>query len=377
MPSERVVICRSNPVAPDPRVQKTAETLTQAGYAVQILAWDRSGVQPFPETEALAIRRLVIPARYGTGLGNLKALLRWQWGLLAWLLRNRRNFEIIHACDFDTVLPALILKWGWRKKVIYDIFDFYADHLRATPAAVKNLIRRIDQFCVGQADGLIVADDSRWEQLDAQLPVARAVIYNSPRDVGVGSPLQRDESAPTLTLVYIGLIQVERGLLEMLAVIQQHSRWQLHLAGFGGDEEEISARAAQLENVIWHGRVAYSQTIALSRAADVLFATYDPAIANHRYASPNKVFEALMLAKPLVVARGTNIDRIVRANHCGLVVEYGDRAQLEAALTLLVRSPGLRRRLSENARRAYERAYTWDIMAARLEGLYAGVLNSV
>ena len=38
-----VVICRSNPVAPDPRVEKCAEALVKAGYGVRILAWDRSG----------------------------------------------------------------------------------------------------------------------------------------------------------------------------------------------------------------------------------------------------------------------------------------------------------------------------------------------
>ena len=51
---------------------------------------------------------------------------------------------MVHACDFDTILPALMCKWLWKIKVIYDIFDFYADHLRATPNLIKRMIRAVD-----------------------------------------------------------------------------------------------------------------------------------------------------------------------------------------------------------------------------------------
>ena len=39
---KRVVLIRSNPVAPDPPVEKMADALIQNGYSVIILAWDRS-----------------------------------------------------------------------------------------------------------------------------------------------------------------------------------------------------------------------------------------------------------------------------------------------------------------------------------------------
>ncbi len=366
----RVIICRSNPIAPDPRVEKIAQTLAAAGYSVRLLGWDRSGELPADSRlNGLRIQRLAIKAEFGRGLGNLPGLLRWQVALMRWLARERATYDLIHACDFDTVLPALACKRLWGKKVVYDIFDFYADHLRATPGWLKKLIRLVDLHAIGWADGLILVDDSRWEQITGAHPRRSAVIFNSPDETTLSEPA-RMPAEEGLRLAYVGLLQVERGLFQILDLLGRHRDWTLDLAGFGGDEEQLRQAASRLPNVNWHGRVLYEQALRLSQAADVLFATYDPAIPNHRYSSPNKVFEAMMLAKPIIVARGTNMDRIIEEAGCGLVVTYGDQAALEDSLVRLQSDGELRCRLGENARRAYETKYRWSIMQTRLLALY-------
>jgi glycosyltransferase involved in cell wall biosynthesis len=397
MNKPRILITRSNPIAPDPRVEKTARTLCVAGYPVTLLGWDRTGLSPAVHQEENGIRifRLPVHAEFGKGLGNLPNLLRWQIRLFRWLVAHRREYDIIHACDFDTVLPALLCKRLWGKRVIYDIFDFYADHLRATPTSLKRLIRWGDLKAIGWADALILVDDSRWEQIAGAQPKRSAVIYNSPEEPSfllgqaekpemqdglytaseAGTPASMRPAAK-LRLAYIGLLQVERGLLEILDVLGRHPEWSLDLAGFGGDEEQILAIARALPNVNWHGRVPYPQALELSRNADILFATYDPSISNHRYSSPNKVFEAMLLGKPVLVARNTNMDRMIEEAGCGLVVDYGDVPSLEKALTRLQKDEELRRHLGSRARAAYETRYSWAAMQARLLKLYDEVTGS-
>lgn len=377
----QVVICRSNPVAPDPRVEKIARSLDGRGFRVTVIAWDRSGeMAPRQETGAATIVRLAIKARYGHGLANLPALMRWQWGLLIWLVRNAGSFQALHACDFDTILPALLVSRIYRKKLIYDIFDFYADHLRATPAWIKRLIRWVDLRAINLADGVILADDSRQDQIRGARPARLAIVYNSPEELlqDATAP-QMDRGVPhdNLRLAYIGLLQVERGLLPVLEVLQGHPTWSLDLAGFGGDSERILSIANGIPNVRWHGRVPYEQALRLSQAADVLLATYDPAIPNHRYASPNKVFEGMMLGKPVIVAEGTHMDRLVTSASCGLVVPYGDKDALERALLQLEGQAEMRRQLGDNGRKAYLASYSWAEMQRRLLALYAQVLGDV
>ena len=365
----RVLFCRSNAIAPDPRVEKEATALLEFGYEVQAIAWDRSASLPSAERHlGFWIHRLLIRAEFGHGIGNLPALLRWQAGLTFWLLKQQAGYDIIHACDFDTVLPALLCKLLFRKKVIYDIFDFYADHLRATPRLVKALIRWLDLFVIGLADATILVDESRCEQISAAHPKKLTVIYNAPKDVNFGS--RNADSDGLLRIVYVGLLQEERGLLELLEVLRQYPKWHLDLAGFGGDEERIYAIANSLPNVTWHGRISYEQTIHLSARANVFIATYDPLISNHRYSSPNKIFEAMMLAKPVVVAKDTNMDWIIDKWECGLVVEYGNLKNLEQVLCKLADDPFLRKKLGMNGRRAYDIKYSWEQMKERLCRLY-------
>jgi glycosyltransferase involved in cell wall biosynthesis len=78
----------------------------------------------------------------------------------------------------------------------------------------------------------------------------------------------------------------------------------------------------------------------------------------------------MMLGTPIIVAKGTNIDRIVETYHNGVVVRYGNIEDLENALLLLSKDPTLKGKLGENARRAYDEVYGWEKMRSRLIALY-------
>jgi glycosyltransferase involved in cell wall biosynthesis len=369
----RVLICRSNPISPDPRVEKIARTLASAGYSVQLIGWDNSG--KFPEdgdVDGIPIHRFRLPVRRVRGLWNITFELRWQVALFGWLVKHRGDYDLIHACDFDTVLPSLVCKYFWSKHLIYDIFDFYADMLRATPIRLINWIRWVDLRMIDQADAVIIADDSRIQQIAGSHPHLLEIIYNSPEDQMMGIEARQSPVFPKdgLHIAYVGNMQLERGLIYLLKILKNHPEWKLDLAGFGGDEQTILSEASQLRNVTWHGCISYRRALELNNGADVIFSTYDPQIPNHRYSSPNKLFEAMMLGKPVIVARGTNIDQIVEAEKCGMVVEYGNLPELESAFSLLQYDPALRQAYGRNARIAYERVYDWENMKDRLLKLY-------
>jgi glycosyltransferase involved in cell wall biosynthesis len=306
---------------------------------------------------------------------NMFHQMRWQIALLNWLVRHRQQYAIIHACDFDTVLAALCCKLLMGKQVVYDIFDFYADMLRATPKPVKTMIRFLDLHAINTVDALILADDARYTQISGAHLKRSVVIYNALPDL----PVRREPVADSntreagLRLAYFGNLQVERGLVELLDVLGGHPEWQLDLGGFGGDEALIQDKASALANVTWHGRLPYERVLTLTARADALIATYDPHIPNNRYASPNKLFEAMLLGKPILVAQGTNMDRIVQDADCGIVVQYGSRADLESALKTLHEQPELRMQWGAHARQAFETTYNWQAMQARLFQLYASL----
>lgn len=373
---ERIVISRSNPVAPDPRVEKTARALIHAGFAVTILAWNRTGqrLEP-PNLPDVELNHLQIPGKYGSGVQNLGPLLRWQRALFHWLWQHRREYTAIHACDFDTVLPAILMKLLARKIVVYDIFDFYTDHVRLRSKWVRSALRWLDQQIIQIADAIILVDDSRTVQLRGTHPKRLEIIYNTPEDLPACSTDAPNDNKTQLRIAYIGMIQMDRGLQHLIALLPTHPEWHVELAGFGGDEAAILKDALVQPNLTWHNRVSYQTALEISARSNVLLATYDPAIPNNRLASPNKVFEAMMLSKPVIVAEGTGIDILVQSYQTGITVPYGNTPELEAALERLAKDQTLRQTLGSNGRQLYEIRYTWKEMRSRLAGLYRNLLN--
>ena len=89
---KRVILIRSNPVRPDPPVEKAALALLKAGYRVTIIGWDRDG-EYFQQKDELRISgykaevvRFGIPATFSGGMKkNLKAMVIFQNRLRNWL----------------------------------------------------------------------------------------------------------------------------------------------------------------------------------------------------------------------------------------------------------------------------------------------------
>jgi glycosyltransferase involved in cell wall biosynthesis len=386
-----VLLVRATGIDPEPRAERTARWLAAAGHEVRILGWART---PAPAEEVRAgvpVRRLRIAARYGAGMRTLVPLVRWQAALLRYLLRHAGEYDCVHACDLDTAGPALAACRLLGKRLVYDIYDFYVES-HHVPAPARAAVRRAELAVVSRADAVILVDDSRRAQLAGRAPRRLAVVYNTPEAVApeavapeavAPEAVAPEAVAPAgaaaparatggLRVGFVGLLATNRGLFEMLDVLARRPAWHLDLAGYGEGGAGVVARAGGLPNVTFHGRVDYDRTLALSAGADVLFATYDPRVPNHRYSSANKLFEAMMLGKPIVVARGTGMDRTVEAHGLGAVVPYGDVDALERALAEVAAwDAGRRAAFADHARSVYERHFSAAAMRERLAALYA------
>ncbi len=360
---------RSNAVDPDPRVEKVAKSLTEADYSVQVFAWDRKGGSlPKQEKDGYNITRTRIKAKFGSGLSNLLPLIIWQVRCLMWLIKNSNQYQVVHACDFDTVIPALLIKFIARKKVVYDIFDFYADAFRI-PKYLYQIVRNIDFLAIKLVDAVIIADESRKAQIFGSKPKKLEVIYNSPEVLQKFEGFERERIPDRLRIAYIGILNEERKLIEIINLIRSKPHWILDIAGFG--ELDVGKLALNASNITFHGKVDYQKALEISSESDLLFAIYDPKIPNHRFSSANKLFEAMMLGKPIVVAKNTGMDEKVKKHNLGLVINYDDMPELEKAFNDIDHWSELEKKIfADHAKKVYAEFFSWEIMKNRLKNLY-------
>jgi len=370
-----IVIIRSNQVNPDPRVEKLAEVLVKNRNRVVIMAWNRNEFY-LPSEQLVEIDdflykivRIRISAGYGRGLSNFFPMLKWQIFLFLWLVKNRDIYDIIHACDFDTIIPSILVKLLFKKKVIYDIFDYYVDSFKI-PSFFKPIIRFFDKVAMKISDKIILCDENRLKQISFYNLKKIEIIQNTPKDMLFyfrSNPNYLYRKNSNLTLAYVGILQEGRFIKEMIEIFKRHPEWNLIIGGFGPLESEIMRNMR--ENIIFLGRLSYVDALRVYYESDAIFAIYDPSIPNHKFSSPNKLFEAMMLSKPIIVAKGTGIDKLVTEEKIGIAVDYDNIKDTEEALRSL-ENKLYRESLGRRGRELYERKYSIEIIERKIISIY-------
>ncbi|MCL0058172.1 hypothetical protein M1O47_00570 [Dehalococcoidia bacterium] len=160
----RVTLIRGRAI--DPAVNKVAEALSRNGYDVKLLVWDRQNTLRDRTNNQYKVCRFNFRAPHDKFTALLYIPIWWAYQLL-FLLKDKS--DVIHACDLDTLLPAIIVKIIKRKKLCYTIYDFYADNLpdgcfTLPTKFIRSLVASIEAFGLKLTDDLFLVK-SRFEQV--------------------------------------------------------------------------------------------------------------------------------------------------------------------------------------------------------------------
>lgn len=375
----KVTLVRARAI--DPAVNKVAKTLSENGYDVKLLVWDRQHTLGTEEGDGYTIRKFKLKAPYDKFTVLFYLPIWWIYEFF-FLLKDKCN--VIHACDLDTLIPAVLAKLIKRIPLCYTIYDFYANNLpdgrfSLLRKPIRSLVASVEKFGIRFTDVLFLVDESRLEQVKGARIRKLVYIYNSPPDyfAARGKPTAESMTGtPAITLFYAGVIHRSRGLEHVAKAVEELEGVRLVIAGTGPDKGIIEDACRRCERIQFLGQIPYTEVIERTVAADILFAFYDPAIPNNKYASPNKLFEAMMCGKPIIVSDGSSMTNIVREENCGLVVPYGEIDAIREAIIKLESDSNLRQTLGENGRRAYEERYNWSIMQKRLTDTYREIAQN-
>ncbi len=373
----RVVLLRSTEVMPDPPVEKMADTLMGAGHEAVILAWDRGGVYPEKESIKKLTRfeiRMVhfgIPAVYNGGIkSNFKGMVQFQVRICRWLLQHHKEYDAVHAFDFDTGLAAMCCCRLLKKKFVYHVLDYYVDGRTLPNKLLQTMIEYLEIRVINSADVTILCTEKRREQIGKAFPKRLEIIHNTPDAMlQPSNSFALQSNSHRMKVAYVGILSEGRRLKGTVEIIARKSTVEMHIGGFGNYEEWMQEAADRYENIFYYGKLQYKDTLALESQCDIMIATYDPSFRNHRYAAPNKFYEALMLGKPIIMARDTGYDDVILENDIGVLAEFSLEGIREAIETLQMR----RAEWPEMGRRAmqlYKEKYSWEIMKRRIEQLY-------
>lgn len=374
----RVVYVRAGKAYPDSRVEKEVNSLIMHGYPTKIIGWNRESKLSSVKFSApladcsVEILQIGIAAPYAGGMVKLFwPLCRLQTKIFYQLLAEKSMFEVIHASDLETGLISLIFAKLFKKKMVYDIFDYYADNHNAKKS-ITAILRKIENFVITHADKVIICSEMRMKQIDGSKPKSVMIIHNSPPHM-VQSQYSQPEKGCRTRIVYIGALSNERFIREILLMVSQHEDWELLIGGLGVLSDFIQKCAEKNSNIQWLGEVPYQRVLEIEQTSDILTAIYDPTVPNHYYAAPNKFYEALMLGKPLIMMKNTGMDHFLIGHDIGEVIDLAFtsfEAGFEHAMLRLIERREEWPDMSKRMKDLYDEQFSWNEMENRLLKLY-------
>ncbi len=375
----------------DVRAEKVCATCTSAGYDVHIVARNRAW-RPTRERLAEGIVHRLRPWRW---LGRrLDALLSFpafcnpRWVLHLWRVVRGVRPSVLVVRDLP-LCPTAIWVGRWLGvPVVLDMAENYPAMMRKNFEAgrqrpidylVRNpaVVARVERYCLPRLDRiLVVVEESaaRLERLGVPAPRVSLVSNTPPLARVDGRPPVRagDQGGP-LTLVYVGILEVPRGIADLLeAVALLRSAPQAVRAvviGTGRDAAVFHARAAELgltsAEVTFHGHLASHEDVRrLVRSADI-------GVLPHRVSEawnttiPNKLFDYMAAELPVITSDAAPFARIVRETGAGVVFRSRDPASLADAVRAMS-DPARRRAFGAAGLAAVRQRYHWEYDARAL-----------
>jgi glycosyltransferase involved in cell wall biosynthesis len=370
----RAIVVKANLTDRDPWLAKILDTLKRGGYEVTLLGWDRGG-------KFFGTRRNRAEAGYNEILLTLKA----PWGariipfypvwwcfVFYWLLKA--PWDIAQAINLDCIVPSVLAAKLKRRPIVYQIFDFYADII-ILPRWLRRAVIGFDKVFMRLADAVILANEFQEKEVNG-IPNRNVVpIYNPPPDVFISVKPR----GSVFTLFYAGVLYRFRmlNLDKVFKAIRDIDGVRLVIAGYGDMDEDIKEWVRQADGKAeFLGKISYEEVLEHTLASDLLFGLYSSKVPSQKYAaSANKLSEAMMAHKPIIVTRDTAMAELVDRENCGLAVDPENTDEIRQAIIKLKENPDLCHRFGENGRRAYEQKYSREIMEKRQLDLYEKIFR--
>jgi glycosyltransferase involved in cell wall biosynthesis len=308
-------------------------------------------------------------------------------GIIEAMKKNLDHFDLVHLHEFRT-FQNVVFHYSRRAGTPY-VLSFHAQLTFKGEQMRRELSRRLFDQTFGKN---LIKDASKLHALtkfEASQFVQNgidkeriAVIPNgvAPEEFADPPPPGRFrelfEIEEEKLILYIGRIHARKGLdflVRAFSILAKY-RADVRLVIAGPDFGYLNALEEIVAGLDLNGKILFTGTL---NRTEVLAAYNDAAVVVYstlQEGSPIVPLEAAVMARPLVVSDDPSMD-FVRKENCGLVVKYGDVAQLAEALDTILEDSELARKLGQNGKNAVLNNFTWSKIAEKIESTYLEIVN--
>ena len=392
------------PFPPDIRVAKESKALVNAGFDVHLLCTAEHDKPSLEVIKGIKIHRANMP------YGNTQAKF---WNILAELifvhplwLKNIHAFvkdnqiQILHVHDLPLVNTALKAKRFLKIPVIADLHENYPaaiqvwnnssfDVLKVIKSKTINKYTRWiahEKKVCAEVDHIIVVIDEMKDRLvrtHSLSPGKITVVINTEDPEFIKSAnydaglVERYEK--NFIISYIGGFGPHRGLATaikgMSIIAKEIHEALLLIVGKGNHrfEGQLKGQVKELgleRNVKMLGWQPLEKVYTYMTASNIGIIPHEKSEHTDN-TIPHKLFQYMMVGKPLIVSNCTPLKRIVETHQCGTVFETDNHKSFAKRVIELYNDLATMKKLGENGRKAtLNGTLNWDYTAGSLVNVY-------
>lgn len=255
--------------------------------------------------------------------------------------------NIIYAEGLDTLIIAGKYKKNHHVRIVFEVADLRENYIatpkKAVDRAITSMLLQREKKEFRNVDFLVVTSPKFYDIHYNTLISRDKMLYipNAP-DANVFRNYKKHQG--DFSVGFIGGIRYLKQM-KMLVDAAGMVGCKVLFAGAGGtssDYEEIQAYCKGKDYVQFTGRYDYNSQIAdLYGMVDCVFAVYDAENPNVKIALPNKLYESILCELPIIVAKGTYLEELVKKWGVGVSVSHKDVNELAEILKKLMKDEEL------------------------------------
>jgi len=297
---------------------------------------------------------------------------------LFWFLLFRKA-TIFVANDLDTLLPNVFVSRLKGRKLVYDSHEFFTEvpELIQRPK-VQQIWKRIERFCLPKVKMAITVNHSIRDKYESLYNIPFKVVRNvSPKFIPTVIKSKEElglPEKPILIMQGAGL-NIDRGVDLMIKAMPFVQNAALTIVGDGDVIPEMKVLVKQLgleEKVLFFGKRPYAELMQYTANATLGLSFDQPTNPNYLYSLPNKVFDYIHTATPVLCSNVIEVKRLVEEYNIGEVVYDFSPEKLAAQIEQILSNPEQLDEWRSNCKKASALEH-WDKEVQQLEEFYPKV----
>ncbi len=260
--------------------------------------------------------------------------------LFIFLLFRIKKGDILLANDLDTLPANYLLKRIKKNTLIFDSHELFTEvpELIHRPV-IQKIWEKIEKKTLPHVDQAITVSPSIANYYYQKYNKSFEVIFNYPLQSDKPEIYYPFRSSAYPIILYQGVLNIGRGLENLIRAMKLTEGLHLYIAGRGDIEDELYQIRDQHhleERVFFTGRLSPEELKALTSRASVGVSLEEDLGLNYRYALPNKLFDYIQAHVPVLVSDLPEMKKIVEEHNIGRVLTYNHPAEIARQLSEMI-----------------------------------------